>query len=99
MDGESKTAEKSRYLWVIPLLVIGLSLVATFRLYSYAYFWLDDFNNLHWVRLSTFPEALGLIISPSAEAFRPTGMLVYKLAYALFGRDSGPYHWIVWGIH
>src|SRR5678815_3748670 len=99
MDGAPQTPHKPRHPPLTPPPVPPFSLLPTFRLYSYAYFWLDDFNNLHWVRLSTFPEALGLIISPSAEAFRPTGMLVYKLAYALFGRDSRPYHWIVWGIH
>jgi hypothetical protein len=96
MEGASKMR---RYLWLIPPVTIGLLLLATFRLYGYAYFSLDDFNNLHWVRLRTVPESIGLLFSPSAEHFRPTGMLVYKIAYSLFDRDPRPYHWLMWGIH
>ena len=99
MEAASKAEDRPGYLWVVPLLAIGLLLLATFRLYGYAYFWLDDFNNLHWVRLETFPEALGLVLSPSAEHFRPIGMLVYKIAYALFDRNAAAYHRLMWAIH
>ena len=99
MPDASNRDQKYGFLRLVPLLCIGVLLLATFRLYGYAYFWLDDFNNLHWVRDRTFPEAIGLVLSPSAAHFRPTGMLVYQIAGVLFGRDPKPYHWLMWAIH
>lgn len=99
MPEGSNIDQKYHFLRLVPLVCIGVLLLATFRLYGYAYFWLDDFNNLHWIRLRTFPEAIGLILSPSAEHFRPVGMFFYQVAYAVFDRDPRPYHWMMWAIH
>ena len=99
MRSTSHFDERYRYLELVPFVAIGILLIAACRLYGYAYFWLDDFNNLHWVRLRTFPEAIGLMLSPSAEHFRPVGMFFYQIAYALFDRDPRPYHWLMWAIH
>ncbi len=82
-----------------PALCIGLLLIFTFRLYTYAYFWLDDFICLYQVQQQTLREALGHLVSPSAEYFRPLGMLVYWFALRLFDRDPLPYHLVMWALH
>jgi len=88
-----------RYLRYVPALCLALLLIFTFRLYTYAYFWLDDFNNLYWVQQLTLGEAFGHVISPSAQYFRPIGMFVYWVALRLFDRDPLPYHLLMWGLH
>jgi hypothetical protein len=74
-------------------------LIFAFRLYTYAYFWIDDFNNLYWVQQWTLLEVLLHLVSPSAEYFRPVGMLVYWLALHVFDRDPLPYHLLMWMFH
>jgi len=37
----------SLYLYIIPIACVVLLLVFTLRLYTFAYFWNDDFNNLY----------------------------------------------------
>jgi hypothetical protein len=88
-----------RFLRAAPGLCIALLLLFTFRLYTYSYFWLDDFNNLYWVQKQTFGEALGHLVTPSAQHFRPLGMLVYWLALRIFDRDPLPYHLLMWALH
>jgi len=89
----------SRCLRYAPAFCIGLLLIFTFRLYTYAYFWTDDFNNLYWVQQWSFTDALGHLVSPSAEHFRPVGMLVYWFALQLFDRDPLLYHFLIWALH
>src|SRR5436190_6362961 len=88
-----------RYVRYVPGVCIALLLIFTFRLYTYAYFWLDDFNNLFWVQQQSFGEALGHLVSPSAQYFRPVGMLVYWIALRAFDRDPLPYHVVMWSLH
>jgi hypothetical protein len=88
-----------RYMRYAPALCIGLLLIFIFRLYTYSYFWLDDFNSLYWVQQQTLGEALGHLVSPSAQYFRPVGMLFYWLALRLFDRDPLPYHLVMWALH
>jgi hypothetical protein len=83
----------------VPALCIGVLLLFTFRQYTFAYFWLDDFNNLHWIQQWSLLDGIGHVFSPSAQYFRPVGMLVYQIAFNLFDRDPRPYHWLMWAIH
>ena len=82
-----------------PALCVGVLLLFTFRLYTFAYFWLDDFNNLHWIQQWSLKEGIQHVFSPSTEYFRPVGMLVYQIAFYIFDRDPRPYHWLIWSIH
>ncbi len=88
-----------RYLHYLPGVCIALLLIFTFRLYTYAYFWLDDFNNLYWVQQQTLGEAWSHLVSLSARYFRPVGMLVYWMALRAFDRDPLPYHLLLWSLH
>ena len=88
-----------RYVRYVPGICIALLLIFTFRLYTFAYFWLDDFNNLYWVQQRTMGEAIGQLLSPSAQYFRPVGMLVYQVALGVFDRDPLPYHLLMWVLH
>lgn len=87
------------YVSFVPPICIGLLLFFAFRLYRYAYFTIDDFNNLYWVQQWTFGQSLQMILSASTEYFRPVGMLVYRSSLALFGLDAGLYHWLLWTLH
>lgn len=89
----------ARYLRYAPGLCIALLLIFTFRLYAFSYFWIDDFHNLYWVQQWSLREALLHLVSPSAEYFRPVGMLVYWLALHAFDRDPFPYHLLMWALH
>jgi len=82
-----------------PALCIGVLLLFTFRQYNFAYFWLDDFNNLHWIQQWSLLDGIGRVFSPSGQYFRPVGMLVYQIAFNIFDRDPRPYHWLMWAIH
>src|SRR4030095_8266577 len=99
MPEGSTIDQKYRFLRFVPLVCIAVLLLATFRLYGYAYFWLDDFNNLHWVRDRTFLEAIGLVLSPSGPDLRLTCVLVYQMSGVLFGLVPTPYHWLMWAFH
>ena len=89
----------TKYLRWVPFLGISALLFFTFRLYSSAYFWLDDFNNLFWVqKLSAF-ELLKAITNPASTYFRPTGMLFYWLELRLFGTNAIAYHVLAWLLH
>ncbi len=87
------------YLRFLPLLCIGLLLTFTFRLYTFAYFWLDDFNNLYWVQPQNFRQMIGHVINPTSDFFRPTGMLFYWAALQLFDRNALAYHCLLWTLH
>ena len=82
-----------------PALCVGVLLLFTFRLYTFAYFWLDDFNNLHWIQQWSLLDGIGHVFSPSTQYFRPVGMLAYQIAFQVFDRDPRPYHWLMWAIH
>src|SRR5438105_12092338 len=78
-----------------PAVCIGVLLLFTFRQYNFAYFWLDDFNNLHWIQQWSLLDGIGRVFSPSGQYFRPVGMLVYQIAFNVFDRDPRPYHWLM----
>jgi len=89
----------TRYLRYVPFLGIAALLFFTFRLYSSAYFWLDDYDNLYWVqKLSAF-DLLKAITNPASTYFRPTGMLFYWLELRLFGTNAIAFHVLAWVLH
>jgi hypothetical protein len=92
-------SEQPHYLRFAPAICIGILLFFTFRLYGYSYFWLDDFNNLHWIQQWSLWQGIRDVLSPSTEHFRPVGLLAYQIAFKLFGRDARFYHALMWAIH
>ena len=79
--------------------VIAIVLIAGLRLYNYTYFWLDDFNNVFWVRREGFWKIVGHVLNPSSMFFRPLGMLVYWIIFRIAALDSVPYHLLSWALH
>jgi hypothetical protein len=82
-----------------PALCIGLLLIFVFRLYTFAYFWIDDFGSFFRLQQQPLGVALGNLVSPSAQYLRPLGMLMYALAFRLFKHDPLPYHLVMWALH
>lgn len=83
----------------LPLLSVAALLLATFRLYSYSYFWLDDFNALYQVQTQSAAQMMGHLLNPASSFFRPAGMMVYWLMFRLFDLNSNFYHYLAWSIH
>src|SRR5690349_24286577 len=79
--------------------VIAVVLIVGLRLYNYTYFWLDDFNNVYWVRREGFWKIVGHILNPSSMFFRPLGMLVYWIIFRFAALNSVPYHLLSWVLH
>ena len=79
--------------------ICGLILASTFYSWRFAYFWLDDFNNLFWVQQQSFARMLWYNINPFADFFRPFGMLVYWIFWRAFGLTPLPYHTFAWILH
>lgn len=82
-----------------PAVCLGILLFFVFSLYRGAYFWVDDFNNLHAVRQSSLVDGVLDVLSPVTTHFRPVGMLAYEVAFDLFGTNARFYHWLIWVIH
>jgi hypothetical protein len=76
-----------------------LVLASTFYLWRFAYFWLDDFNNLFWVQQQSFARMLWYNLDPFTDFFRPFGMLIYWIFWNAFGLTSLPYHAFAWILH
>src|SRR5439155_11454930 len=79
--------------------ICGLILASVFYSWRFAYFWLDDFNNLFWVQQQSFVRMLWYNIDPFTDFFRPFGMLVYWVFWHLFGLTPLPYHVFAWALH
>jgi hypothetical protein len=77
----------------------GLVLASTFYSWRFAYFWLDDFNNLFWVQQQSFVRMLWYNVNPFTNFFRPFGMLVYWMFWHTFGLTPLPYHTFAWIVH
>src|SRR5437867_2750267 len=71
----------------------------TFRLYWFAYFWTDDFNNLYWVQRTSGPEMLAHIINPASHFFRPVGIAFYWSLLRCCDLDPVAYHSTAWLLH
>jgi len=89
----------SLYLYIIPIACVVLLLVFTLRLYTFAYFWNDDFNNLYWVQTQSFSQMVGYVVNPASDFFRPAGMFLYWAALQLFDRNAQAYHRLLWSLH
>jgi hypothetical protein len=80
-------------------MTIAIVLLAGLRLYSFTYFWLDDFTNVYWIRRVGFWELIGHILNPTSLFFRPLGMMVYWILYRVAALHSLPYHVLSWTLH
>jgi len=78
---------------------IAIMLLASLRLYSFAYFWFDDFNNLYWTRREGFWNILVDIVNPASLFFRPLGMLMYSILFRFAELHAFPYHVLSWTLH
>jgi hypothetical protein len=79
----------------IPI-TIATVLFAGLRLYSFTYFWLDDFNNVYWARREGFLKIIGHLLNPTSLFFRPLGMLVYWILFRFAALNPFPYHLVSW---
>jgi len=78
---------------------IVIVLLAAFRLYTYTYFWLDDFGIVYGVRREGFWRLLWDVVNPVSLFFRPLGMLVYWIVFQIAGLNPVPYHLLSWMLH
>src|SRR5262245_2804487 len=78
---------------------IAITLIASLKLYSFAYFWFDDFNNLYWTRREGLWNIIVDIINPASLFFRPLGMLVYWILFRFAALNALPYHLLSWTLH
>ena len=90
---------------VVPLarygipIIIAIVLLLGLRLYTFTYFWLDDFTNVYWIRRVGFWELIAHILNPTSSFFRPLGMLVYWVLFHVAALNSLPYHLVAWALH
>ena len=77
----------------------GLILASVFYSWRFAYFWLDDFNNLFWVQQQSLASMLWYNVNPFANFFRPFGILIYWIFWRAFGLTPLPYHAFAWFLH
>ena len=78
---------------------LGTVLYFTFRLFTFSYFWLDDFNNLFWVQKLGGTTLLWDVVNPASARFRPVGWFSYWGLWRLFDLAPMPYHVFAWMIH
>jgi hypothetical protein len=83
----------------IILSINALLLANIIYVWRFAYFWLDDFNNLYWVQRETGWSMLWHNINPASIFYRPFGMLVYWLSLHIFQLHATLYHALAWGVH
>ena len=83
----------------VPFICLAALLLFTYRLYTFSYFSIDDFNNLYWVQQQSALQMLWYILDPVSRFFRPTGMAVYWLLLRAFGLNAFAYHVVAWSIH
>ena len=80
-------------------LISAVILAATFYSWRFAYFWLDDFNNLYWVRGESFTQMVWHNVNPASQFFRPFAMFFYWILWRAFDLNPLPYHLAAWAIH
>ena len=81
-----------------------VALISTFRLFSFSYFWEDDFNNFYLIQPSSAWTILWHLVNPLAldslaAAFRPAGMFFYRIHWLLFDLSPLPYRIFQWSLH
>jgi hypothetical protein len=77
------------------------ALVVTSSLFAwrFAYFGMDDFNTLYWVRHESAWRMLWHNINPVSDVFRPLGLLFYWICWRAFDLHPLPYHLLAWALH
>jgi hypothetical protein len=78
---------------------ISIVLLATFRLYSFTYFWLDDFNCVCLVRRTGFWQMVWYVLDPTSVFIRPLGMWAYWILSRTAGLHFLPYQLILWTLY
>jgi hypothetical protein len=97
---EERSARRScKLLSVIPALSIAVLLLQTYRMYKFAYFGSDAFNNLCLVQSRSFAQMVGYIVNPVSSYFRPVGMMFYWLYLKLFDLSPAAFRWLMWSLH
>ncbi|HEX5000662.1 MAG TPA: hypothetical protein VFY29_20730 [Terriglobia bacterium] len=84
---------------VVATATLAAMLVVVFWLWSFAYFWTDDFLNIYWIQSETGRQMLRHVFDPSSTFYRPVGECLYWLLYRAFGINPLPYHVTGWGLH
>ena len=84
---------------IVPPICVGILLAMALRLYWFAYFWTDDFNNLFWVQQTNGRQLIAAIVNPTSTFFRPTGMALYWLLFRYRDLDPVSYHAVAWLLH
>jgi len=82
-----------------PLVCVAALLGYTFRLFHFAYFSLDDFNNLFLIQNLKGGELLRHVLDPGSALFRPLGLAAYWLVFHAADLDPAPYHAVAWSLH
>src|SRR5947209_2578443 len=77
-------------------LSIAVPLIVAFRLWSFSYFWTDDFGNTFWVQSETAGHLIGYIVNPLSSFYRPLGLFFYWMLYRSAGLNPVPYHLVAW---
>src|SRR2546430_9454149 len=84
-------------LW--PGLCVAILLGFTFKLYWFAYFGTDDFNNLYWIQKTSGSQILWHLLNPASTFFRPAGMAFYWLLLRCCDLDPVAFHATAWLLH
>jgi hypothetical protein len=80
-------------------LAVAATLLLAFRLWSFSYFWTDDFGNIFWIQSETLSRMIGYVVNPLSTFYRPVGMFAYWVLYHAFGLQPLPYHLVAWALH
>jgi len=84
---------------VLAALAIAMPALFAFRLWSFSYFWTDDFGNIFWIQSETAARMLNHVLNPASTFYRPFGELFYWILFHTFGLNPVPYHLVAWTIH
>ncbi len=80
-------------------IINGWILAAVFYSYRFAYFTMDDFDNIYWARTQTLPSMMWHNLNPLSDFFRPFGMTIYWFLWKMFDLHALPYHLFAWALH
>jgi hypothetical protein len=84
---------------VMAALALVMPLLFAFQLWSFSYFWTDDFGNIFWIQSETAGRMLNYVLNPASTFYRPLGELFYWILFHTFGLNPVPYHVVAWAIH
>ena len=84
---------------VMAALALVMPTLIAFRLWSFSYFWTDDFGNIFWIQSETAARMLNYVLNPASTFYRPFGELFYWILFHTFGLNPLPYHLVAWAIH